>query len=312
MRHPEPYSAPIILFVGILCINCGGCSLFGRFLASNIPLLFPHIPTICCIGPPKLPLELMDMIIDHLHEDRGTLLRLSRVSKQTLTRSRRYLFCRIQFNEHGDCHFDAFLALLESPWTTLAPAIECLVIMELFFSRSARPYKYRERNVSRIVSNLPHLKSLWLTRVRWVDMAPHIRCIFLQLPIRHLRLSYVTLRRDDLFELLPMLPSSIKTMTMYNLQYDYAPDLSAMPSSFLRNLRLRALDSHSLIYFKDVWDPSLNNALNLTVESFYLRLIYSDEFDRYAPLIKRFMQHIGPSFRRLLVQMFKGREGSLV
>ena len=59
--------------------------------------------------------ELLDQIIDHLHNDRPTLLHLGLISRQTLIRSRFHLFSELEFNPHngGDRKFDMFLALLD-------------------------------------------------------------------------------------------------------------------------------------------------------------------------------------------------------
>ena len=281
-----------------------------------------------------LPPELLDRIIDHIYDDKPTLLALGLVSQQTLVRSRAHLFSKLEFsyNENlfdtlvaqqnlartrylptklklneSDRQFDAFLTLLEAPWTTFTFALEFLHIKDLF--HATRRYKYRpNRNIPHIAARLPNLKSLWLTSIAWPCIPPHIRDFFFQLNITDLQLDcigFVPTYPNDFIELFSRLQLSVETLTLYNIQLDEIPDLSQQSSIFHRHFCFKSLDSHSLVLLKDVWDPSVAKHLDIAVESFHLRLVSLTRRDResYTPFISRFLHHFGQSVHRLFINL---------
>ena len=258
--------------------------------------------------------ELLDRIIDHLHKwnDRRTLLRLGLTSRQTLIRSRFHLFSEMEFNPHinGDRPFDMFLALLEAPWTSFTNAVESLHVKELFHGRG---YKHLpNKNLPRILANLPNLKTLRLTSISWLYIPPHIRDFFLQTNIVDLQLDsveFTTYRPEkiDIVELFVKLQPSIKSITLYNLQFyhDPIPNLSQYSLTFRRPIHLKLLDTCSLLAFKDVWDPLRADDLDITVESFHIRLIPLATRDRavYTPFFSRFLRQVGPSLQHIFMKL---------
>ena len=259
--------------------------------------------------------ELLDRIIDHLHNiyDRRTLLRLGLTSRQTLIRSRFHLFSKLEFNPsiNGDRQFDMFLTLLEAPWTSFTNAVESLHIKELFHGRG---YKHLpNKNLARILASLPNLKTLRLMSISWLYIPPHIREFFLQTNIVDLQLDsveFTTYRPEkiDIVELFVRLQPSIKSITLYNLQFyhDPIPNLSQYSSTFRRRpVHLKLLDTCSLLAFKDVWDPLHANDLDITVESFHVRLIPLTTKDRaaYTPFFSRFLRQVGPSLHHIFIKL---------
>jgi len=255
--------------------------------------------------------ELLDQIIDHLHNDRRTLLRLGLTSRQTLIRSRFHLFCELEFKKDhdGDRQFSMFLALVEAPWTSFTNAVESLHIKELFYRRG---FKYLpNRNFPRILANLPNLKTLRLTSVYWPFIPPHIREFFLQTNIMDLQLDSVdfTNRPDktDIVEIFVRFHSSIKSITLYNLQFydEPIPNLTQHSLTFRRPIHLTTLDTFSLLIFKDVWDPLHTNDLDITVESFHVRWVPMtwNERTAYLPFISRFLRLVGPSLRHIFIKL---------
>ena len=109
----------------------------------------------------------------------------------------------------------------------------------------------------------------------------------------------------DLVNLFCRLQPSLDSLSMYDLQFGQRHDLSGDLSTFERHFHFKTFDSISLIPFKDVWDPATTKDLDLTVESFHLRLnsLSSVERKSYAPFISRFLHHIGPSLRRLIINI---------
>ncbi|KAF8965964.1 hypothetical protein BDZ97DRAFT_741941 [Flammula alnicola] len=254
--------------------------------------------------------ELLDRITDHLHNDRPTLLRLGLTSRQTLIRSRLHLFSELEFNKDGDRQFDMFLALLEAPWTSFTNAVESLHVKALFHPRG---YKHLpNKNLPRILANLPNLKTLRLTSISWPYIPPHIRNFFLQTNITDLQLDsveFTTYRHGqiDIVELFARLQPSVKSITLYNLQFDdeAIPNLSQYSSTFRRRIHLTLLDTSSLMLFKDVWDPLRANDLDITVESFHIRLVPMTRSDRkaYTPFFSRFLRQVGPSLHHIFIKL---------
>ncbi|KDR66715.1 hypothetical protein GALMADRAFT_1138844 [Galerina marginata CBS 339.88] len=254
--------------------------------------------------------ELLDRIIDHLHNDRPTLLCLGRASRQTLIRSRVHLFSNLEFNKDGDRQFDTFLVLLEAPWTSFTNAVESIQIKQLFLPRG---YKHLpNKNMPRILANLPNLKALRLTSISWPYIPPHIRDLLFQTDIVDLQLDSVEFSRYrpgpiDISELFVALQPSITSMTLYNLDFDDEnfPDLSQHSSIFRRHIHLTVLDTCSLLLFKDVWDPLGANQLDITVESFHIRLIPMTRRGReeYTPFFSRFLRHVGPTLQHIFIKL---------
>ena len=250
--------------------------------------------------------ELLDQIIDHLHNDRPTLLRLGLISRQTLIRSRFHLFYELEFNPHngGDRKFDMFLALLEAPWTSFTNAVESLHVKELFRGR----YNHLPDDLSRILANLTNLKTLRLTSISWSYIPPHIREFFLQINVVDLQLDSVEFKTyPDIVEIFVRLRSSIQSITLYNLQfYDGpTPNLSQHSFVFRRPIHLATLDTRSLLYFKNVWDPIHANDLDITVESFHVRLMPLIRRYRatYTPFFSRFLRQVGPSLQHIFIKL---------
>jgi len=242
--------------------------------------------------------ELLDQIIDHLHNDRRTLLRLGLTSRQALIRSRFHLFFQLEFNKDhdGERQFDLFLTLMEAPWTSFTNAVESLHVKKLFYT--GRSYMHLpNKNFPRILANLPNLKTLRLTSISWPYIPPHIREFFLQTNIVNLQLDSVGFTnwpdKTDIVEIFIRLQSSIKSIDLYNLQYygGPIPNLSQHPSTFRHPIHLTSLDTCSLLLFKDVWDPLHANDLDITVESFHVRLLAMNRNDRavYTPFFSRFL-----------------------
>ena len=255
--------------------------------------------------------ELLDQIIDHLHNDRPTLLCLGLTSRQTLIRSRFHLFSELEFNPHkdGDRQFDRFLALLEAPWTTFTNAVGSLHIKELFRGRG---YKHLpNKNFPCILANLANLKTLRLTSMYWPFIPPHIREFFLQTNVADLQLDSVEFtnrpEKIDIVEIFVRFQPSMKSITLYNQQFyhDPIPNLSQHSSTFRRPIHLTSLDTCSLLMFKDVWDPLHTNDLDITVESFHVRLVAMTWDDRaaYTPFISRFLRQVGPSLHRIFIKL---------
>ncbi|KAG5651538.1 hypothetical protein H0H81_008300, partial [Sphagnurus paluster] len=249
--------------------------------------------------PPKVPAELLDRVIDHLRDDDVALMEFGLVSRQTLPRSRQHLFATVEF-DGNDSRFDAFLALVDVPWTSLTAAVESLRIKDLFWRASGRRVYNPTRNIPRILFNLPNMKTIWITSVPWLYVPSHIQFLFFQPSIQELQLDCIECHRNDFVELFAMIPSSVETITAYNMRYMEIYNFADKASIFERSFRFKTLDSVSLEQFRDVWELLVGR--DITVESFHVRLL--DIMEKYTiPFISKFLLHVGPSILRLFIDI---------
>lgn len=283
-------------------------ALMRRILAHSIGLLFGSSGDDSPFS--DIPPEILDHIIDFLHNDRRTLLVLSLVSKQTLVRSRFYLFSNLKFvNE--DRKINAFFALLDVPWTSFAHIVESLRIKEQFNRLGTKERgPFTAKHTSRIIDNLSNLRTLRLTYVPWPYYPFYIGDIFFQFNLTDFHLDSVALRTDDTTDFVNFsarLQPSLQSISLYNLEYDDAhiPDLSANSTVFRRPIHLKKLDTYSLLLLKSVWDPLHSSELDITVESFHLRFanMPGEIREAYTPFISRFLKHVGPSLYHLSIKL---------
>ena len=76
-----------------------------------------------------MPQELLDDIIDFLHDDRQMPLALSFVCKQTMVKSRHHLFSSLEFiNE--DRKLNTFFSLLDVPWMAFTDVVKSLCVKD--------------------------------------------------------------------------------------------------------------------------------------------------------------------------------------
>ncbi|KAF8164740.1 hypothetical protein B0H34DRAFT_209156 [Crassisporium funariophilum] len=253
--------------------------------------------------------ELLDRITDHLHDDRPTLLRLGITCRQTLIRSRLLLFAKLEFTKGDEKQFDMFLALLEAPWTSFTNAVESLHLQEMFYTSHIFLPK---KNLPRILAHLPNLQTIRLSRIIWARIPSHIRDFTSQINITDLVLESVAFPtyqtgKNNIVELFSGLQPSLKSITLYNLQFDdnFIPDLSQHSSIFRRRIHLKLLDTTSLLLLKDVWDPLRAKDLDITVDSFHVRLVHMtrSNVEAYTAFFSRFLRQVGPSLHHVFIKL---------
>jgi hypothetical protein len=155
---------------------------------------------------PRLPEELLDLVVDALdpdsRHDMPTLIALSLVCRPTLRRSRWRMFSTLEF-DRDDQRFDEWLSLLDDggkngcytawawscirwkaatgearvklkrphtlKWSSFEDAVERIHLKHLFLATP--PHRYKHRNwksfIDVIPSLLPNVKSIWLTDICW-------------------------------------------------------------------------------------------------------------------------------------------------
>ncbi|KAF8627261.1 hypothetical protein AX15_004453 [Amanita polypyramis BW_CC] len=257
------------------------------------------------ISQPPLPAELLDHIIDDLRDDTSALCTIGLVSRETMFRSRKHLFSTLKFNKN-DSRFDAFLDLLDGTnWTTFS-FVECIYITDLF---RPRWYEYRPgRDVCQMMAHLPNLKSVWLTstqswQISWNSIPAYVRQLFLRLDLREMQIDSLLFHHGDWAELFTRIKGSI-ILTLYNLEFGSMDDVTYLSGIFRQPVSFGSLDTSSILPLEAVWDLSVSNGLQITVDTFHLRPFQLPSWNRdhyMAFISKRFLRSAGQSIRCLFV-----------
>ncbi|KAG6864312.1 hypothetical protein C0991_010541 [Blastosporella zonata] len=266
-------------------------------------------------GNPKLPLEILDEIMENLNGETSSLLNLALVCRYTLQKGRALVFETLNFSSGSDSHkFDHFLDLLEGPPTTIAFSVKSIHISDLFH----RFYKYKPRNATHLLaSKLPHLHSLRLSSFTWPFLPRHLHDFFFALPARDVSIEsvvfYSTAHLVELFSS-PLVSRKNQRLTLYDVQLDDENlGLSSHSHVFQRDIHLRAIDSITLLQFQEVWDLGRSNA-KLTVDTFHLRLHGSGSRVKQTdlPYLRRFLTQIGSTLDGLFVDILEPEDAQVM
>lgn len=251
-----------------------------------------------------LPPEIIDEIIDYLHDDKKALLLLSRVSKRALVRSRRYLFHTVHIIE-DDRRLEGFLYLVSSPWTSFTFAVKRILLEGLFKPR----YRWRPvRKISRVAANLCNVATVCISSTHnrcssWALIPIDLRKILFQMKMQDLRLDSLELyHHGSLKNFLDMFPPSIKSLSLSNLRFGKIL-FPSNAASVLRHVKFTLLDTSSLVLFKGAFDVMVSNQISITVDAFHLRL-FASSVERDIVVFKaKILKHVGPSIKHLLIDL---------
>ena len=106
-----------------------------------------------------VPIEIVEVIIDHLHNDKEALKACSLVSRRWVFSARYHLVYPIKLHHKN---ISDFLDLLQSPCLKIAPSIRDLSFLSVVEERNWIPSA-----LSTVEKHLTHVKSLTLHGVRW-------------------------------------------------------------------------------------------------------------------------------------------------
>ncbi len=271
---------------------------------TSVEIAFSRLLILTGMASPKLPAELFDHVIDELCDDSAALSVMSLVCTRAMIRSRRWLFSTLTFNK-DDTGFDGFLDLLErSRWTTFA-SVKSIRITDLF---RARWHLYRiRRDVDRMVTHLPNLRSIWLSstqvwQISWTSIPMHVRRLITTLDLHDLQIDSLLFHPKDWVELFGCVGKAA-TMTLYNLEFGTMDDLAYLSG---RSLRFKSIDTSSILPLDPVWDWSISNGLQITVDTFHLRPLHLPPWSRdycLSFVSQKFLRHVGPSIRCLFFNL---------
>ncbi|KAF7299925.1 F-box domain-containing protein [Mycena chlorophos] len=207
---------------------------------------------------PSLPPELIDYIVDFLHDDPFALRTCSLVCRALVPAARFHAFQHVILWERwrhlirDDTYLDAFVVLLQSTHCTFSTFVTRLTLEELDYNfppPASNAY-------SALRKHLPSLTSIALSQGTGgraidsqlsglADLVPHCA------NLTHVRLDWVTLPlREDIFSFLALLPSSVETLELVNLRSNWRnfvdpPSEKAMSIPFPAAQSLRTLKLHS-------------------------------------------------------------------
>nr|GAT46367.1 predicted protein [Mycena chlorophos] len=206
----------------------------------------------------SLPQELIDHIVDFLHNDDVALRICSLVCRALVSASRFHAFQHVILRKGwrhlvrrgDDTHLEAFVHLLDSTYCTLRPFVTRLTFQELDWDFPL-PAKGKKKTVYfKLRKHLPALTSIALSqnaRARpgaidsqlpgLADLVPH--CTHLTSVL----LDRVGLPlRDDIFLLLSLLPTSVDTLELINLRSNWK-DFVDPPSEKTKSIPFPAAKS---------------------------------------------------------------------
>jgi hypothetical protein len=264
-------------------------------------------PPITMLPHPRLPAELIDHVIDELSDDPASLCATSLVCTRAMIRSRKSLFSTLTFDKN-DRRFDAFLNLLQhSRWTSFS-AVKSIRITDLFRPRW-HVYRIRE-DMSHIAAHLPNLKSVWLSstqvwQISWTSIPVHVRRLIANLDLHDLQIDSLLFHPKDWAELFTCVGNAA-TMSLYNLAFPTMDDDAYLWAMLGRSLRFNSLDTSSVLPSAAVWDWSIANGLQISVNTLHLRPLQLPPWSRDYYLSfasQKFLPHAGPSIRCLFFHL---------
>lgn len=225
-------------------------------------------------GISNIPIEILERILDFLHDDRPTLCYSSLVSRKWVLPSRYHLFNPTVINEfrldyRGTVkeNVNSFLSLVQAPCCTILPAIQNVVLnvttLEL---------------IKHVVEALRHSKTLNILFVDQVRLPQHqsVSWIASSLPdILNFSYNSSAIFGEDACRLVTSFPrlQSLAIYTEIWTQVSFPARISGSHFHHLRTLRLKLVNSEP---FLD-WLQSLDG-WHSALETFDLRIIYESHF----------------------------------
>ncbi|KAG6886684.1 hypothetical protein C0992_002834 [Termitomyces sp. T32_za158] len=276
-------------------------------------------PTPAIVGPPKLPLDILETIVDQA--DRKSQLQLSLVSRCLMYRSRKRLFHTIVLT-HGildelypnkdkeydhDRRLDRLFKLLESPIETIASNVKTI-----HFGRVKwKPFEYRVRdNLHLLAMKLHSLKMLHLISIHWEDMPAHFLDFFIALSPQKVLLQCLSFERITSF--VQLLQSPLITNAQELLFFDVHVKPSTENSTLLvthnieQALHFSIIDTSSLVNFCRLWDDDFMRT-NVTIDTLSLQFatchIETCEKETVIAFIKKVLLSTGPNPQSLSVDL---------
>jgi hypothetical protein len=261
-----------------------------------------------------LPTELTDAIIDHLHDDKPTLLNCSLVCRSWLDASRYHLFYSLRVRgEHPEMGFAAFLAFIDTTAHIRKYIQE--VCLRGVGGLAARPPEGRRVGpyiFAFLLRTLPTLQSIILENVSWdksltaspegyaVELWPLTPSKALQTltfvrVVTEEMLSLRVFRLNDILQILSSL-QSLRALNLLGLTLELNSQASMRPT-FPENLKLEVMNIQS--NYSRLQDATALDAMHETMAKHLRKLSVACRNDEEALIVGNILRTIGPTLEEL-------------
>lgn len=248
--------------------------------------------------PSRLPLEIIEQTIDHLHGDRTTLATCSLVSASWVHESRNHLFHSLKVTDSSDLtHFRDFAQLLSS--SVIGQHIRHLHLYNGDFGATLHGVEMDISLLVSILSYLKRLRTLQFSSIYWrsdTPLAPNLRLpTVFGLSFTHFPHKYEMHGIPAIIHLFP----NLKELRILLDCFGEYPDVTTEEVALPTDLRLETLH-----FWSPLSEPSLIKAVSDTGSLRTLRTISIEvsTMDYIAP-IGRFLSHSGSTLKDLILDI---------
>ena len=201
------------------------------------------------------PGEIFERVLDFLHDDRAALCSSSLANREWVSTARLHLFNPMIINEFKSPDAHAFLSLVQSPYSTILPAIRQVVLSIA-----------TQDLISDVVNELKHSKAL--QQIVFLDHSyisdlPSLSWIAQALPnIYDFSYNTTSAVRDDVYRLFASLPTlqSLAIYTEVHTTFAFPVQIPGPHFLHISTLRLKLLKSEQFLNWLqtlDGWNPLL-------------------------------------------------------
>jgi hypothetical protein len=165
---------------------------------------------------PRLPAEIIEVIVDHLHDDRSALAACSSASSAFIVPARHHLFSEVVL----ECsHICTFLRLLDVPWCTIATQIKRVIVGQ----RKKTPGWNREKcyyvpaDGPRLVSRLQAVRYIRFAHISLGDISPPFWYLLHELKgVKEMEIHHIAFETpEQFFQYICSLPA-LKSLSLSN------------------------------------------------------------------------------------------------
>lgn len=190
---------------------------------------------------PFLPAELIDMIIDHLHNDKQTLATCTLVSQNWLKTSRFHLIPSVTISPRN---FSTIIGLLTAPHSRLATSVGHLTLAFFgFMKEPPSPHIYPLDDFLRIIKHFSWLNALMFIDVAW-ETLDQFQTVESKISKLNVVACFFTSERQ-LFQLLCLFPA-VKDLECNRCKWSVPPSPSLSVFQIPATLKVLRVDQNGL------------------------------------------------------------------
>ncbi|KAF9531086.1 hypothetical protein CPB83DRAFT_904673 [Crepidotus variabilis] len=255
---------------------------------------------------PRLPQELVNLLLDKLHTDKTTLRACALVASSWVPAARRHVFRRLDVQgQKRDASFTQFIDLLSSPLCTFARHIRCISISGSFDNNPWN--EWVTETIPVVVARLPRLETLYCSSLDTSAVLP-LRLLASQfeftLRMTTLRLQTIAFDRfEHIFQIICSFPNlhTLEWKSWYHMSREEEVRLSTRSWASLGQVpsNLRVVDVGTpLLCNWSIWQWFLD------CEAYWIHTIKLKHVDRVqvAPLAE-YLYRLGQSLKSLHISI---------